>query len=277
VALTSATSPSLEDLLGAAIPGAPSLVLHNAVYAPEVGDAFMQAFSDAEDGLLGPFILVLEGSLGNEAISGDGHWSGMGVDPVSGQPVTTNEWIDRLAPRAGAVVAMGTCATYGGIPAMRNNPTGAMGLPDYLGWDWKTSDELPIVCVPGCPAQPDNMAEVLLYLVLYLAGQAPKPSLDSQLRPTWLFENTTREGCNRAGFTEQGSFATEYGSVRAQARRAPAAPPRRPRSAHRPVQSSPLRGRARTPPRSRDRRGGPRHRPRPFQARQRHAWAFRRR
>jgi hydrogenase small subunit len=214
VALTSATAPNLEDLLGATIPGAPSVVLHNAVYAPAVGDEFMQAFYDAEEGLLGPFILVLEGSLGNEAISGEGHWSGMGADPISGQPITTNEWVDRLAPRAGAVVAMGTCATYGGIPAMRNNPTGAMGLPDYLGWEWRTSAGLPIVCVPGCPAQPDNMSEVLLYLVLHLAGQAPAPTLDGQLRPTWLFENTTREGCNRAGFTEQGSFATEYGSDR---------------------------------------------------------------
>ena len=57
----------------------------------------------------------------------------MGVDPETGQPITTNEWLDRLAPKAAAVVAIGTCATYGGIPAMKNNPTGAMGLPDYLG------------------------------------------------------------------------------------------------------------------------------------------------
>ena len=51
----------------------------------------------------------------------------MGNDPETGQPITTNEWVDRLAPKAAAVVAVGTCATYGGIPAMKNNPTGRDG------------------------------------------------------------------------------------------------------------------------------------------------------
>ena len=51
-----------------------------------------------------------------------------------------------------------------------------------------------------------------MYLVLHLAGMAPVPELDEQLRPKWLFDRTVREGCNRAGFTEQGNFATEYGS-----------------------------------------------------------------
>ncbi len=136
----------------------------------------------------------------------------MGNDPETGQPITTNEWLDRLAPKAAAVVAVGTCATYGGIPAMKNNPTGAMGVPDYLGWDWKSSAGLPVVCIPGCPAQPDNMTEALLYLVLHLGGLAPVPELDDALRPKWLFERTAHEGCNRAAYYEQGDFATEYGS-----------------------------------------------------------------
>ena len=214
LALTAATSPSLEELLAQAIPGAPQVVLHNAVYAYEVGDAFMQTLYDAESDRLGTFVLVLEGALGNERINGDGHWSGLGVDPETRQPITTNEWIDRLAPRAGAVIAVGTCATYGGIPAMKNNPTGAMGLPDYLGWSWKARSGLPIVCVPGCPTQPDNLTDVLLCTVMFLSGLAPAPQLDAQLRPVWLFGQSTREGCNRAGFTEQGMFASEYGSDR---------------------------------------------------------------
>jgi hydrogenase small subunit len=212
VALTSATSPSLEDLISQTIPGTPRMILHSPLLAYQVGDDFMQAWYDAEVGELDAFILVLEGALGNERINGDGHWSGFGTNPQTGQPIPVNDWIDRLAPKAGAVIAMGTCATYGGVPAMKNNPTGAMGLPDYLGWNWRTRSGQPIVCVPGCPAQPDNMTEVLLRVAMHLAGSGPAPELDAQLRPKWLFGRTTREGCNRAGFTEQGNFATEYGS-----------------------------------------------------------------
>jgi hydrogenase small subunit len=212
VAMTSATSPSLMDIIGGAIPGMPKVVLHNPVLAFENGAEFMQAWFDAERGMLDPFVLVLEGSVPNEQLSGEGHWAAMGTDPQTGQPITTNEWIDRLAPKAAAVLALGTCATYGGIPAMKNNPTGAMGLPDYLGWRWTSKEGIPIVCVPGCPAQPDNTTETLTYLVAQLAGIAPMIELDEQLRPQWLFGRTVREGCNRAGFTEQGQFASEYGA-----------------------------------------------------------------
>jgi hydrogenase small subunit len=211
VAMTSATNPSLEDIVRGIIPGMPRVVVHNPVLAYENGQEFMEAWFQAERGELDPFVLILEGSVPNEEINGDGHWAAMGVDPSTGQPITTNEWIDRLAPKAAAVVAVGTCATYGGIPAMKNNPTGAMGLPDYLGWNWKSKAGIPIVCIPGCPAQPDNTTETLLYLVLQLGGMAPMIDLDNALRPRWLFERTTRENCNRGGFSEEGDFATEYG------------------------------------------------------------------
>ncbi len=137
---------------------------------------------------------------------------GLGTDKKTGQPITTCEWIDRLAPKAWAVMAVGTCAAYGGIHAMAGNPTGAMGLPDYLGWDWKSSGEIPIVCVPGCPTQPDNLTETLLYLLYQSVGRAPMIPLDEQLRPTWLFGETIHEGCDRGGYYEQGQFAEEYGS-----------------------------------------------------------------
>jgi hydrogenase small subunit len=138
----------------------------------------------------------------------------MGTDPATGQPITGCQWIDRLAPRAWAVVAIGTCATYGGIHAMLGNPTGAMGLPDYLGWNWRSKAGLPIVCVPGCPVQPDNFMETLLYLLYQAAGRAPMIPLDDKLRPEWLFGLTVHEGCDRAGFYEQADFAETYGSAK---------------------------------------------------------------
>ena len=172
----------------------------------EQGSEFMQAWWDAEAGKLDPFVLILEGSLPNEKLSGDGYFAAMGDNPDTGQPITTNEWIDRLAPKAAAVVAVGTCATYGGIPAMKNNPTGAMGLADYLGWKWKSKAGIPIVNIPGCPAQPDNITETLMYLVFALAGRAPVPELDDVGRPKWLFERTAHESCNRAAFYEIGQL-----------------------------------------------------------------------
>ena len=138
VSITAATQPSVEDVVMGAIPGLPNVHLHNPVLAYEVGDDFMKYFYQAEQGLIDPFVLVVEGSIPNENMSGEGYWAAMGTDAMTGQPITTNEWIDRLAPKALAVVAIGTCATYGGIHAMAGNPTGCMGLADYLGWDWKS-------------------------------------------------------------------------------------------------------------------------------------------
>ena len=97
----------------------------------------MQAWYDAEAGKLDPFVLILEGSVPNEKINGDGYWTGMGVNPDNGQPITTSEWIDRPG-QGGRRRRRRTGATYGGIPAMKNNPTGAMGMADYLGWNWKS-------------------------------------------------------------------------------------------------------------------------------------------
>jgi hydrogenase small subunit len=142
----------------------PKVHLHNPVLAYEVGDEFLAAFYKAERRELENFVLVVEGSIPSENLSGEGYWAGMGTDAKTSQPITTNEWIDRLAPKALAVIGAGTCATYGGIHAMEGNPTGCMGLADYLGWDWKSKAGLPIVNVPGCPVQPDNFMETVLYL-----------------------------------------------------------------------------------------------------------------
>jgi hydrogenase small subunit len=214
IAMTAATNPSLEDLVLGAIPGVPSIILHNPCLAYANGDEFMRVFHRAAAGEVNPFILVVEGSIPNEKLKTEGYWAGFGIDSATGQPITTCEWIDRLAPRAWAVVAAGTCATYGGIHAMMGNPTGCMGLADYLGWDWRSKAGIPIVCVPGCPVQPDNFMDVLLYLLRQAVGRAPMIPLDDALRPAWLFAQTVHEGCDRGGYYEQGDFAATYGSVK---------------------------------------------------------------
>ena len=67
-----------------------------------------------------------------------------------------------------------------------------MGLADYLGWGWRSKAGLPIVNVPGCPVQPDNFMETVLYLLYQVAGMAPMIPLDEQLRPTGLRSDRTR-------------------------------------------------------------------------------------
>ena len=212
IAMTGAMQPSIEDFVLGGIPWIPKVNFHNPFLAQANGDEFLQPFHQAANGKLAPFILVVEGSIPDESNKAEGYWASLGTDAATGQPITTCKWIDRLAPNAWAVVAVGTCATYGGIHAMHGNPTGAMGLPDYLGWQWKSQAGIPIVCVPGCPAQPDNMMETLLYLLYMATGRAPMISLDQQLRPTWLFSATVHEGCDRGGYYEQADFAEEYGS-----------------------------------------------------------------
>ena len=159
-----------------------------------------------------PFVLVVEGSIPNENINGEGYWTSFGNDEATGEPLTLNWWLDRLAPKAWGVVAIGTCATYGGIHAMAGNPTGCMGLADYLGWDFRSAGDLPIVNVPGCPVQPENFMETLVWLLYQAAGLAPVIPLDDQLRPQWIFGKTVHEGCDRAGYYEQGDFAQDYNS-----------------------------------------------------------------
>jgi hydrogenase small subunit len=211
IAMTAATQPSIEDLIGGALPWTPKIRLHNPVLAYEVGDDFLKPFHRAARGELAPYILVVEGSIPNEGNKSEGYWASLGTDDKTGQPITTCQWIEWLAPNAWAVIAAGTCATYGGIHAMEGNPTGCTGLPDYLGWNWKSRGGIPIVCVPGCPVQPDNFTETLLYLLRMAAGRAPMIPLDECLRPTWLFGQTVHEGCDRGGYYEQAEFAEHHG------------------------------------------------------------------
>ena len=205
VAMTAATLPSLEDVLLGALPGLPTVRLHNPVLAYRTGEAFLEPFRRAAAGELDPFILVVEGSIPNERLNAEGFWAAMGVDPATGQPITTCTWIDRLAPHAWAVVGAGTCATYGGIHAMEGNPTGCMGLPDYLGWRWRSKAGIPIVCVPGCPIQPDNFMETLLYLLYQYVGVSPMIPLDEALRPCGCSHRPCTRAATAAAITSRAT------------------------------------------------------------------------
>jgi hydrogenase small subunit len=72
-------------------------------------------------------------------------------------PAVDREPVDR--PRAWLVVAVDTCATYGGIHAMAGNSTGCIGLGDYLGWAFESVGGMSIVNLPWCPVRPENFMD----------------------------------------------------------------------------------------------------------------------
>jgi hydrogenase small subunit len=110
ISMTAASQPSLEELIFGALPFVPKLKLHNPFLAYENGEEFMKVFHQAAEGKLEPFILVIEGSIPNEKNKSEGYWATFGTDQNTGQPILTCDWIDRVAPKAWAVIAAGTCA-----------------------------------------------------------------------------------------------------------------------------------------------------------------------
>jgi hydrogenase small subunit len=216
ISVLGATQPPVEALLTGVVPGIPRLILHHPVLAVDAGEAFVKHFEDAWHGRLdAPYVIVLEGSVPDERLSGDGWFSAMGTGGLNehgaGRPTKMNEWLQRLAPGAAAAIAIGTCATWGGIPAAAGNPTGSMSLMDFLGKDYRSAFGLPVINVPGCAPQGDNFTETVAAVLLFLQGLGPLPEFDELGRPAWLFGETVHRNCTRAGYYEEGVFAERYG------------------------------------------------------------------
>jgi hydrogenase small subunit len=218
ISVAGATNPGIEGLLAGVVPAMPKVILHHPVLSVEAGAEFVKSFADAWEGKLGaPYVVVFEGSVADERIAGrtGGYFSAMGAETVEGvegpQPVPTATWLRRLAPGAAATIAIGTCATWGGVPSAEGNPTGAMSLMDYLGKDYRSAFGLPVINIPGCAPQGDNFTETVFAVLLFLQGLGPLPTFDELGRPAWLFRDTVHQGCTRAGFYEEGMFAEHYG------------------------------------------------------------------
>ncbi len=212
VAVTGATHPRVEHVLAGIIPGLPRVELIHTVVSTEVGPEWTHNLFMAERGELdAPYVITWEGSIMDESIAGDGYWMGLGEDPATGRQITSLEWMDRLSPGAAAVIAIGTCATWGGIPSAKGNVTNAMGVMDYLGKDYRSAFGVPVVNVPGCSPIGDNYLETAAAVLLFLNGLAPLPEFDELGRPAWLFGETVHRHCPRAGYYEEGVFAKEYG------------------------------------------------------------------
>jgi hydrogenase small subunit len=113
---------------------------------------------------------------------------------------TALDLVREVAADAGAVVAIGSCASFGGIPAAPPNPTGATGAPMVL-------KDKTVVTIPGCPANPYNF----LGVVLQYATLGTLPALDAKGRPTFAYARTIHEDCPRRPHFDAGRFALQFG------------------------------------------------------------------
>jgi hydrogenase small subunit len=217
IAAVGAQSPSVEQLVSGAIPGLPKVILHHPVLAVEAGEKFIGPYRLARAGKLGaPYVVIYEGSVADERIAAHhgGYWSAMGADHDADgnpKPIPTAQWLNELAPGAAATIAIGTCATWGGIPAASGNVTGSMGVMDFLGKDYLSALGLPVINIPGCSPVGDNFTETVAAVLMFLAGVGPLPAFDELGRPAWMFRDTVHRGCVRAGNYEEGVFAKKYG------------------------------------------------------------------
>lgn len=137
------------------------------------------------------YILIVDGSI---PIGEDERLSLAGFD--NSKPITTKEFILRLSSRASAIIALGTCASFGGIN--RNDDGTVLGIRDAFGFD-------NIINIPGCAPNPDWLVLTLLGLVM--EGKPPK--LDDHLRPTNLYGHTIHDRCQRRGAFDDGDFVED--------------------------------------------------------------------
>lgn len=196
MAMLGASEPALESLLQGGVADLPPIDLVHPLIALESGDTYRRHFEQAARGETEPLVLVLEGSLMDETRAGDGSFSRLGFE--GGRALTTTDWIDRLAPRADAVIAIGSCATWGGIPAAEGNPTGAHGLEQHLGAEFLSRAGLPVINVPGCAPPGEVFVETLISVFLHMLGRVPL-DLDELHQPRWLFHEPATPQPPRGG------------------------------------------------------------------------------
>jgi hydrogenase small subunit len=135
------------------------------------------------------YIFVVEGSIPMEA---DGFYCTVCEKEVN--PVTALEWVKNIAANSMAVVAVGSCASWGGIPSAPPNPTGAVPVT-------KIVKDKPIINIPGCPPHPDWIVWTVSQILLN-----KKMKLDKSGRPVTLFSKTVHSLCPRRGTEEASTF-----------------------------------------------------------------------
>lgn len=185
--LLRATHPTIENLILNTI----SLEYHEVLSAA-FGHQAEENKHNAMERYKGRYVLVVDGSIPLK----DGGIYCM----VAGEPIVDH--IRRAASDAAAVIAIGSCAAWGGVPASGGNPTGAVSLEEALG-----NLGTPIINIPGCPPNPHNFLTTVAYYITY----GKLPALDAKKRPLFAYERLIHENCERRPHFDAGRFAKEFG------------------------------------------------------------------
>jgi hydrogenase small subunit len=181
--LTRSHAPTVESLIFDAI----SLDYHHTLQAA-AGHGAEAAREAAMEENAGKYLLVVDGSipLGNPAYS-----------TIAG--ISNLDMLTETAANAAAIVAVGSCAAFGGIPHANPNPTGAVSVSDII-------KDKQIINVSGCPPIPVVITGVLAQYLTFGAI----PELDELGRPAAFYGQNIHDRCYRRPFYERGKFAETF-------------------------------------------------------------------
>jgi len=181
--ITRAHGATIESMIFEAI----SLDYQHTLQAA-AGDAAEHAREKAMKDNWGKYLLVVDGSIPT---------ANAGYGTIAG--VSHLDMLKEAADGCAAVVAVGSCAAFGGIPQANPNPTGAVSVSDVV-------KDKPIINISGCPPIPVVITGVLMQYLTF--GQVPE--LDALGRPKAFFGQNIHDRCYRRPFYERGQFAESF-------------------------------------------------------------------
>ena len=202
VTMLNSASPTIKNVLIDQIaPGVHINLKFHPVVMAAAGEMALQVMEDTVKRQKGEYVLVVDGAVP----TADGGVYGA-VGERNGKPVTMLQRVTELAQDALAVIAMGTCASFGGIPASPPNPTGCVSVQKALA---AKGIAKPLINIPGCPPHPDWFVGTVASVIL--SGLPKAEDLDDFLRPKAFYGKLIHENCPRRAYFDEGKFAKKFG------------------------------------------------------------------
>ncbi len=166
-----------------------NFIYDNSLMAAE-GEKAMEKLMSIYDN---EYILAVEGAV---ATKNNGMYNVIGR--WKGKPITALSVIKRFGEKASHVIALGACASHGGVSAANPNPSESVGVQSIL--------KRKVIKLPGCPCHPDWFMGTLAHILLY-----GEPELDNRDRPVLFYSTLIHDRCPRRSYFDKGIFAQKLG------------------------------------------------------------------